>query len=113
MEWIDIKDFGYPRELLADVFEEPITAGEIILARRKNNNEVVVDKQLLRYIQYEHYDQIPEFVNHNIQQGEYKFLQYRDGRVAVFIISSWTHFNDLIAYILVDDMLKELNKLQK
>lgn len=112
MKWVDIKDFGYPRELLVNEFEEQITAGEIILARR-NNNEIVVDKQLLSYIQYEHYDQIPEFVNHNIQKGEYKFLQYRDGSVAVFIISSWIPFKDLIAYILVDDMLKELNKLQK
>lgn len=113
MKWVDIKDFGYPRELLVDEFEEQITIGEIILARRKNNNEIVVDKQFLSYIRYEHYDQIPEFVNHNIQRGRYKFLQYRDGSVAVFIISSWIHFKDLIAYILVDDMLKELNKLQK
>jgi len=112
MEWIDIKNFGYPRELLVDEFEEQITVGEIILAKR-SSNEIVVDKQLLSYIRYEHYDQIPEFVNHNIQRGEYKFLQYRDGSVAVFIISSWTHFNDLIAYIMVNDMLKELNKLQK
>lgn len=112
MKWVDIKDFGYPRELLVNEFEEQITAGEIILARR-NNNEIVVDKQLLSYIQYEHYDQIPEFVNHNIQKGEYKFLQYRDGSVGVFIISSCIPFKDLIAYILVDDMLKELNKLQK
>lgn len=112
MKWVDIKDFGYPRELLVDEFEEQITVGEIILAKR-SSNEIVVDKQFLSYIRYEHYDQIPEIVNHNIKRGRYKFLQYRDGSVAVFIISSWIHFKDLIAYIMVDDMLKELNKLQK
>lgn len=113
MEWINIKDFNYPRELLADEFEKEISVGGIIFARKKNKHEVVVEKEFLSYRRYEHYDQIPKALNHYIQRGRYKFLQYMDGSVAVFKISPYAHFKDLIAYILVDDMLKELNKLQK
>ena len=113
MDWIDINNFYYSKDELPGEFGKGYGIGSVIFARYKNKKEIIIEQEYLSYTKFEYFDDIPENMKHYIQTRRYKAIEYDDGTVTVFYFSPYGHFKDIIAYILIDDMLKELNKMQK
>ena len=112
MEWIKIEDFYYSKALMKDPseFTEVTSAygtfGKEAIVLVKYDTGEVIKKTVLNYRRYKSIDDVTEDVKLCVDAGHYMLKEYDDKTVAVFSFSM-ASFNNILAYMFIDDMINE------
>ena len=118
MNWIDIKDFDYDEKLLkgVDEFDEfdlayGVQAKEVIVLTNFYDGKPRIKDTFLIYRRYKTVDNMPEDIKEAVDEGHFIKKEHEDGTITVysFIMAS---FNNVLAYIFTDDMIKDYQVLQ-
>lgn len=115
MNWKSRKEFDYKYELLKDEFNKDISGGTIVVVEKHNKKKIRLEIKTycLSYRRYKSFDEIPEYYRVYAEKGKCLIKEYPDNSVAVFELSYPGYFKNMYAYIDNQEMLEELNKLQK
>ena len=118
MNWIDIKNFDYDEKLLkgVDEFDEydlayGVQAKEVMVLTNFYDGTPRLKHTSLIYRRYKTIENMPEDIKEAVDGGHFIMKQHEDGTVTVFSFLM-ASFNNVLAYIFTDDMIKAYQDLQ-